>query len=93
MSAEKHLNPSDFSDEQVERLAFTIAGILSKHGVWHEKPLSPKGAMAFLGVGRKKFYSMVNQGIIKENRPDPNGHAFYYPSEMNEGIKKRNQRS
>jgi hypothetical protein len=85
----QHLNPSDLSDEALGRLAFAIAGVLSKHGVWHERPLAAKDAMSFMNIGRKKFYSLINKGIIKEHRPDPDGHAWYFPSEIVEGIKNK----
>lgn len=89
MSAEtRTLNTTDLSNEQLERLAFAIAAMLSKKEVWAERPLRAKEAMSFLGVGKTTFYRMENLGVIKPHKPDPKSHPFYYPSEMNEGIKK-----
>lgn len=86
MSAEKHLNPSDYSDEQVERLAFAILGQISKYGVV-VGPLSAKEAIAFTRRGETTFYRWVDLGIIKQFRPDPNGDPVYFPDQIVEGIK------
>ena len=88
MSAQHHLNPSDYPDEVVNRLALAIAGILTQKGMWQERPMCAKEAMEFLSVGRDRFYKLENLGIIKPFKPDPDGHPFYYPSQMNEGIRK-----
>jgi hypothetical protein len=89
MNAEtKHLNPSDLSNEQLERIAFGVATILSKHGLWNDKPLSAKEAMAFTGFKKNKFFRLVNLGVIKGHMPDPDGHPIYYASEINEGIRR-----
>jgi hypothetical protein len=86
MSAEKHLNPSDFSDEQVERLAFAILGFLGKYGVV-ARPMNGKEAIAFTGRGETTFYKWVDLGIIKAFRPDPNGDPVYFADQIVEGLK------
>lgn len=89
MSAEtRTMNTTDLSNEQLDRLAFTLAAVLSKKGLWLEQPMGAKEAMVFLGVGKTRFYRLENLGVIKPHKPDPDGHPFYYPSEMNEGIRK-----
>lgn len=59
MSAEvKHLNASDFSDDQLNRLVFALIGKLNKCLVV-VRPLKGKDAIAFSGFGKTKFYEMV----------------------------------
>lgn len=86
MSAEKHLNPSDFSDEQVERLAFAILGFLGKYGVV-ARPMNGKEAIAFTGRGESTFYRWEAQGIIKGHRPDPKGDKIYFADEIVKDLK------
>lgn len=86
MSAEKHLNPSDFSDEQIDRMAFAIIGKLSKYGVVMG-PMDTKEAIRFSRRGETTFYRWVALGIIKQYRPDPDGDPVYFPDQIVEGIK------
>jgi hypothetical protein len=92
MSAEpKHLNPSDFSDDQLDRLAFALVGKLQKYFVV-DRPMRAKEAAEFCGISEKHLYHLVNLGVIKDFRPDPKGHAFFIPSQMIEAIKNHKQK-
>lgn len=91
MSAEKHLNPSDFSDEQVERLVFAIIGKLSNYG-FVVKPLKGKEAMRQMGLSSRTFYKWVDLGIIIPYRPDPDGDPVYFLDQMVEGAKNAGKR-
>lgn len=89
MSAEsKQLNPSDLTDDQLDRIAFAILGKLSKFQV-QEKPMRVKEAAAFLGISQKHFYHLVNQGKIKLHRLEDKGRPYAYASEINGAVRKK----
>lgn len=87
MSAEtKHLNPSDFSEDQLKTLAFAMAGILSKYGVWQEAPLDREGAAAFTKYSVDSIDRLRREGKIKAHYL-VKGIPVFYPSELNKAIK------
>ena len=87
MSAERQFNPSDLSDDQVKMIAFTIAGVLTKH-FQNERPMRAKEAMQFIGVGKTLFTKLVNEGKIKPHRISEDSNPFFFPSELIESIRK-----
>lgn len=88
MSAERHFNPSELSEDQVKIIAFTIAGVLTKH-FQNERPMRAKEAMQFIGVGKTLFTKMVNEGRIKPHRISEDSNPFFFPSELIDSIKRR----
>lgn len=88
MSAERHFNPSELSEDQVKIMAFTIAGVLTKH-FQNERPMRAKEAMQFIGVGKTLFTKMVNEGRIKPHRISEDSNPFFFPSELIDSIKRR----
>ena len=87
MSAERNFNPSELSEDQVKIMAFTIAGVLTKH-FQNERPMRAKEAMQFIGVGKTLFNKLVGEGKIKPHRISEDSNPFFFPSELIDSIKK-----
>lgn len=88
MSAERSFNPSELSEDQVKIIAFTIAGVITKH-FQNERPMRAKEAMQFIGVGKTLFTKMVNEGRIRPHRISEDSNPFFFPSELIDSIKRR----
>lgn len=84
----KHLNPSDLSDESLDRLAFALVGRLTKYAIV-TRPMKSKEAIEFSGVGKNTFYRMRNAGRIKEHRPFQDCDPVYFADEIIEALKKK----
>jgi hypothetical protein len=88
MNAEqKHLNPSDLTTEQLDRIAFAIMGHLNRYGLFIPRPMKMKEAMAFCQVSRTTFQHWINIGKIKDHRVDEKGNPLFLPDEMYQAIK------
>jgi hypothetical protein len=88
MNAEqKHLNPSDLTTEQLDRIAFAIMGHLNRYGLFIPRPMKMKEAMAFCQVSRTTFQHWINIGKIKDHRVDEKGNPLFLPDEMYATIK------
>jgi hypothetical protein len=83
----KTLNPLEsYSNEQLEILAFLIAGKL-KGVIVDDRPMNGEEAIAWSGWSRNKFFSLVNAGKIKARRPTPESDPSYLKSDIIEYLK------
>lgn len=64
MSAERQLNPSEFTDEQLDRIAFAIAGRVLKIIDTSKTMLDPEEAAAFTRYSRRRFDELVADGVF-----------------------------
>lgn len=88
MSAlEKHINGSDLSNEQLERLAYALVIQLDKIGIT-DKPMRIKEVADFVGVSKRTVTNWMNKGIIKPHRLEEKGDPFFLRSEIIEAIRK-----
>jgi hypothetical protein len=87
MSAEvKHLNPSEYSRADLDRLAFALMGHM-QHFFVVERPMSRKEAMDYLGVSDATFCKLVNTGVVKRHLLEGLSTPFFLPSELHKLIK------
>ncbi len=89
MSAERQLNPSRLSQEEINAIAFAVAGVLAKHGKFSEEPLDSEGAAAFLKISQSSLRKMKERGKIKAHYPGGLDIPLYYPSELNKAVKEK----
>lgn len=87
MSAERRLNPSEFSNYDLDRLIFAITGRIAQTHVV-ERPLDRQGAADYIGISVSKFDRLRRAGIIKPHKIEKLTTNFYLPSELHELIKK-----
>lgn len=85
MSAQKELNPSMVSKQDLEVLAFMIAAKLNEFA---DKPMTAKEAQAWMGIGKTKFIRLANEGVIKRHHVGEKGEPMYLRSELIESIKR-----
>jgi hypothetical protein len=88
MSAERHLNASDLSDDQLRVMAISLIPHLNRFGI-EERPLRQDEAAGFLRCSEKQIISLRNKGIIKAYRFEGVSTPYYYPSELNKELRKR----
>lgn len=88
MSADiRQLNPSEFSQETIDRLIFAVTGRSTKLSVVN-KPMRIAEACAFLGVSERTFRRLMNSGVIKTHRLEGLETNFFLPEELYDLIKK-----
>lgn len=81
--AAKTLNPGPLSKQELEILAYQIAGVLKD---LQDKPMFAEEAYTWAGWSQDKFFRLVRAGIIKGHCKDQ-GHPIYLKSEIIEAIK------
>lgn len=84
MSASPHLNPGPLSKQELEILAYQIAGVLKDLS---DRPMFAEEAYTWLGWSKDKFFRMVRAGVIKGHCKEQ-GTPIYLKSEIIEAIKK-----
>lgn len=90
MSAERHLNPTGFSDETLDRLAFALIArvkALTVDGL-NEKPMTRKQIAAYLGYGQTTITKLINAGVLKGHRFTDDMEPRYLASEALERLKR-----
>jgi hypothetical protein len=94
MNTERQLNPSDLTDEQIDRIAFAVIGKLEKYttnGI--EKPLTRQKAAEHIGLGVDMVDKMKRDGVLQPYYFPGSNVPFYYASEINEALRGRKRRS
>jgi hypothetical protein len=87
MSAqEKQFNPSDLSNEQLDRMAFALLGKINKFLVV-ETPLTREEAAAFTKLSVSRFDELVRAGKFRIIKPYHNSHPTFLPSMLIEDMK------
>lgn len=84
MTPTHHLNPSPLSKEDLQTIAFAIAGILKDHyaDVW----LKREEAAAHVGYTVRKFDDLVRKKKFRAHRITPGADPRFLRSELNEDL-------
>lgn len=88
MSAqEKVFNPSDLTNEQLDRIAFALSARLEKMGI-SDKPMTKKEAADWMNRSVRQLERYISAGKITLHHIMPNTEGFLLKSEILEVIKK-----
>jgi len=87
MSAAEHqFNPSDLTNEQLDRIAMALYPRIQKLN--EDRPMSAKEAYTWMGIASPTFYRLVSKGAIKGHRLTSDSDPVYLKSEIINSIKK-----
>lgn len=92
MSAERQLNPSEFTDEQLDRIAFAIAGRVLKIIDTSKTMLDPEEAAAFTRYSRRRFDELVAEGVFIPRRAGENTDPKFVVEELIEQLPQRRRK-
>lgn len=92
MSAERQLNPSEFTDEQLDRIAFAIAGRVLKIIDTSKTMLDPEEAAAFTRYSRRRFDELVADGVFIPRRAGENTDPKFVVEELIEQLPQRRRK-
>jgi hypothetical protein len=81
-AAERQLNPSEFSEDQLDRIAFAIAGRLLKIIDTSKSMLDPEEAAAFTRYSRRRFDELVAEGVFIPRRAGENTDPKFVVEEL-----------
>jgi hypothetical protein len=90
MSAERQLNPSDLSDQALDRFLFALMGRLNKYytnGI--EVPLTKSEIAEFGRVTERQIDKLVDAGKLTAHRHMNGGDPRFYASEYNASLGKK----
>ena len=90
MSAERQLNPSEFSTEQLDRFLFALVGrfkMFYRDGV--EKPMTKTQLAEYLDYSESGIDKLVKAGVIKAYRLQDGGDPRFLASEVLERLKRK----
>lgn len=90
MSAERQLNPTPFSQEQIEWLAFAIIqkiGIQTMNGI--EIPVTKEEVASYLKCDTRNVDKLVEAGVIVAHRLVNGGHPRFFLSEICAKLKRQ----
>jgi hypothetical protein len=82
-TASKHLNPGPLSKQDLDILAYQIAGIIKELS---DKPMTAEEAYTWAGWLKDKFFRLVKAGAIRGHCKD-HGSPIYLKSEIIEAIR------
>lgn len=86
MNADRHLNPSDLSDQQIRTLAFAIAPLIKESFV--EDVLTEEEAAQHVRYGLRTFQRHVASGKFRRCGVNENAEPRFFKSMLNEDLKK-----
>lgn len=92
MSAERQLNPSEFTDEQLDRIAFAIAGRVLKIIDTSKTMLDPEEAAAFTRYSRRRFDELVAEGVFIPRRAGENTDPKFVVEELIQQLPQRRRK-
>jgi hypothetical protein len=88
-AASKQFNPSDLSDDQLERIGFALMGFFQKYGVLTQKPMTIDMTAQFLGVSVDSIHRLRRQGVITPHFIGDLSTPFYFPLEVFNAFDKK----
>lgn len=86
MNADRHLNPSNFSDAEIRTLAFAIAPLIKESFV--EDVLTEEEAAQHVRYGLRQFQRYVSAGKFRRCGVDKKSEPRFFKSMLNEDLKK-----
>jgi hypothetical protein len=90
---EHHFNPSDLSNDQVDRIGFAVMGFLQKNAVMTMKPMTIEQTASFLGgISTDTIHRLRREGVIQPVYIGDLSIPYYMPEEILKAFKKRRQK-
>lgn len=80
-------NPSDLSDEQLEKIGFALMGFMQRYGVV-DKPMTTEQLTQFIECSRDTVNKLRHAGVIKPHFFKGLSTPYYLPSEVIAALKR-----